>query len=429
VTPLEIPSPRRLVAYPGLTVAYTSWLKQIVADVSCVALGFLIRVVSGPKVAGLEVSSWLILCTFFGALFLACSKRRGELLITEGAGGGRSVLLHYSDRVLDLLVGMAATATLICYSIYTASPDTVAKFHTDHLLYTVPFVFFGLGRYVLLLYRRQRGEDPARVLFTDPGLLLAIRLARVVWPRSRSRTERDAPAGGHATAGSQIGGASPSARTSSTTRRWRTSSIGGARPSSRSIDVMTSGSKPHGRIRAKSERSGATLSASPCQVTSAAPRRRSTRACAARPTRRSRRREIPHRCRSWRLRGTIAAGGRATGADRLAPLRERDDRVGDELPRPVPRRLPAALDPDDRDRQPEDQPLRPAAERDDTFVFTNQDRVAARAFDAARHELLLQGVDARVRAGREGDDARPFTRHVCATSCGVKSIQSHEAKW
>jgi len=177
VTPLAIPSGLVvLVAYLGLNVAYTAWLKQIViADVTCVALGFLIRVVSGPKVAGLEVSSWLILCTFFGALFLACSKRRGELLITEAnGGGGRSVLQHYSDRVLDLLVGMAATATLICYSIYTASPDTVAKFKTDHLLYTVPFVFFGLGRYVLLLYRRQRGEDPARVLFTDPGLLLAI---------------------------------------------------------------------------------------------------------------------------------------------------------------------------------------------------------------------------------------------------------------
>jgi 4-hydroxybenzoate polyprenyltransferase len=176
VTPLQVPAGLLvLVAYLSLNVAYTTWLKQIaIADVSCVALGFLIRVVSGPKVAGLEVSSWLILCTFFGALFLACSKRRGELLITEGAGGGRSVLQHYSDRVLDLLVGMAATATLICDSIYTASPDTVAKFHTDHLLYTVPFVFFGLGRYVLLLYRRQRGEDPARVLFTDPGLLLAI---------------------------------------------------------------------------------------------------------------------------------------------------------------------------------------------------------------------------------------------------------------
>jgi 4-hydroxybenzoate polyprenyltransferase len=177
VTPLGVPAGLVvLIAYLGLNVAYTSWLKQIViADVTCVALGFLIRVVSGPKVAGLEVSSWLILCTFFGALFLACSKRRGELLITEATGGGgRSVLQHYSDRVLDVLVAMAATATLICYSIYTASPDTVAKFHTDHLLYTVPFVFVGLGRYILLLYRRQRGEDPARVLFTDPGLLLAI---------------------------------------------------------------------------------------------------------------------------------------------------------------------------------------------------------------------------------------------------------------
>jgi 4-hydroxybenzoate polyprenyltransferase len=164
-----------LVAYLFLNLAYTLFLKRVViADVTCIALGFLIRVVSGPKVAGLEVSSWLILCTFFGALFLACAKRRGELLTTEGTDGGRAVLSDYSDRVLDLLVGMSGAATLLCYAIYTVSPETVAKFKTDHLLYTVPFVFFGLGRYLLLLYRRRGGEDPARVLFTDPGLLLAI---------------------------------------------------------------------------------------------------------------------------------------------------------------------------------------------------------------------------------------------------------------
>jgi len=163
-----------LGAYLVLNLAYTSFLKRVViADVTCVALGFLIRVASGPKVVGLEVSSWLILCTFFGALFLALAKRRGELLVTGGAGG-RSVLEQYSPQALDVLVGMAGTATLLCYSIYTVAPDTVNKFHTDHLLFTVPFVFFGLGRYLLLLFRRQRGEDPAAVLFGDPGMLAAI---------------------------------------------------------------------------------------------------------------------------------------------------------------------------------------------------------------------------------------------------------------
>jgi 4-hydroxybenzoate polyprenyltransferase len=158
-----------------LNSAYTAFLKRIaIADVTCVAIGFLIRVVAGPKIANVEVSSWLILCTFFGALFLACAKRRGELMVTEGGDGGRSVLQRYSDRLLDILVAIAATATLLCYAIYTVSPETIAKFRTDHLLYTVPFVFLGLGRYLLLLYRRQRGEDPARLLFTDPGLLLAI---------------------------------------------------------------------------------------------------------------------------------------------------------------------------------------------------------------------------------------------------------------
>ncbi len=176
ITRLDLPAGIAvLVPYLVLNVAYSAFLKRVViADVTCVAIGFLIRVVSGPKVANVAVSSWLILCTFFGALFLACAKRRGELLVTEGGDGGRSVLQKYSDRVLDLLVAIAATCTLLCYAIYTVSPETVAKFKTDHLLYTVPFVFLGLGRYLLLLYRRKSGEDPARVLFTDPGMLLAI---------------------------------------------------------------------------------------------------------------------------------------------------------------------------------------------------------------------------------------------------------------
>lgn len=176
LTPWKLrPGPLVLLAYLGLNLAYTSVLKRVaIADVTCVALGFLIRVASGPKVVGLEVSSWLILCTFFGALFLALAKRRGELLVTDGTGGGRSVLDQYSAQALDTLVGMAGTATVICYSIYTVSAETMAKFHTHDLLYTIPFVFFGLGRYLLLLYRRQRGEDPAAVLFSDKGMLVAI---------------------------------------------------------------------------------------------------------------------------------------------------------------------------------------------------------------------------------------------------------------
>ena len=176
ITQLELrPGPVVLAAYLALNVLYSTMLKRVaIADVTCVALGFLIRVASGPGVVGLEVSSWLILCTFFGALFLALAKRRGELLVTGEGGGGRSVLQHYSSQALDVLVGMAGTATLICYSTYTVWPETVAKFHTQHLIYTVPFVFFGLGRYLLLVFRRQRGEDPAAVLFTDKGMIVAI---------------------------------------------------------------------------------------------------------------------------------------------------------------------------------------------------------------------------------------------------------------
>ena len=184
VTRFELPpGPVVLAAYFALNVAYNLVLKRmVIADVTCVALGFLIRVVSGPLVAedslhpgrSLEVSAWLQLCTFFGALFLALSKRRGELLVTGESGGGRKVLAQYSTQALDVLVAMAGTATLLCYSIYTVSPETLNKFGTRNLLYTVPFVFYGLGRYLLLLFRRQRGEDPAAVLFGDPGMIVAI---------------------------------------------------------------------------------------------------------------------------------------------------------------------------------------------------------------------------------------------------------------
>lgn len=164
-----------LLAYLLLNVAYTMILKRVViADVTCVALGFLIRVVSGPAVAGLHVSSWLILCTFFGSLFLAVAKRRGEMMTTGESNSGRSVLDQYSAVALDLFLGMTATATLLSYSIYTVAPETVEKMGTRNLYFTIPLVFYGLGRYVILLYRRGKGEDPAAVLFTDRGLLVAI---------------------------------------------------------------------------------------------------------------------------------------------------------------------------------------------------------------------------------------------------------------
>ncbi len=171
---LHRPAVLSLGAYVVVNASYNFWLKRVViADVTCVAAGFLIRVVSGPAVALLEVSSWLVLCAFFGALFLALAKRRGELFTTE-EGSRRKVLGQYDDRVVDALLMMAATATLLCYSIYTVSPDTVSKIGTRRLLYTIPFVFSGLGRYLLLVYRNHEGEDPASLLFTDRGMLASI---------------------------------------------------------------------------------------------------------------------------------------------------------------------------------------------------------------------------------------------------------------
>ena len=167
-----------ITAYLALNLAYNAgWKRVAITDVTCVAIGFLIRVVSGPAVAGLDVSSWLVLCTFFGALFLATAKRRGEMLAVEsGTTEGRSVLRQYTPQILDVLLAMAASATLLSYSLYTVSERTVAHFGrpgSRALLYTVPFVFLGLGRYLILLYRRGEAEDPSTALIKDRGLLAA----------------------------------------------------------------------------------------------------------------------------------------------------------------------------------------------------------------------------------------------------------------
>jgi hypothetical protein len=134
-------------------------------------------VVAGTAVLDLAVSSWLILCTFYIATFLALAKRRGEFKTASGTNDTRPVLLHYDLPLLDGLMAMAATASILTYSIYTAAPETVAKFHTRNLIFTVPLAVYGIGRYLFLVYRRNLGEDPTAIVFKDRALQLVI----VLW--------------------------------------------------------------------------------------------------------------------------------------------------------------------------------------------------------------------------------------------------------
>lgn len=157
------------VAYLGLQALYSGLLRSVaILDVFAVAAGFLVRVLAGAAAIDVPVSNWLYLCTLLLALFLALEKRRAELvLLGPGAGRHRGILADYSVGLLDQLSGIAAAAAVLAYALYTLSPETAQKFGTDRLKYTVPFVLFGIFRYLWLARRDGAGGEPDRLLFRD----------------------------------------------------------------------------------------------------------------------------------------------------------------------------------------------------------------------------------------------------------------------
>jgi len=156
-----------VLAYVVLNLAYSLKLKRVVlVDAFCIAGGFLLRVYAGGLAAGAHISHWLMLCTLFLSLFLALCKRRAETdLLGEGRGEHRAILLEYNTGFLDQMVTVLAACTILTYTMYTVSEDTARKFGPAHsLIWTVPFVVFGLARYMLLVQRREGGGSPTRVL-------------------------------------------------------------------------------------------------------------------------------------------------------------------------------------------------------------------------------------------------------------------------
>ena len=163
-----------LAAYVLLNVSYSLLLKRVVLlDALSVAAGFLLRVHAGGAAIGREVSHWLSLCTLFLSLFLALAKRRAELgLLGDDSAGHRETLAHYTPAFLDQLIGWLCACTILSYAIYTVSPETLAKFGTDGLWWTVPFVVYGVGRYLFLLHRREGGGNPTRTIVRDVPFLV-----------------------------------------------------------------------------------------------------------------------------------------------------------------------------------------------------------------------------------------------------------------
>lgn len=162
--------------YLMLQLCYSSWLKHIVIiDVFCIAAGFLLRVAAGAVVIEVSFSTWLFFCTILLALFLALSKRRHELVLLEdSAGEHRRILDEYSTGLLDQMISIVTTATLIAYILYTVSSETVAKFGSDKLKYTIPFVLYGIFRYLYLVYQKNEGGSPEKALLNDRPILLSV---------------------------------------------------------------------------------------------------------------------------------------------------------------------------------------------------------------------------------------------------------------
>ena len=160
--------------YVVLLVAYSAWLKHVViVDVIVVAGGFVLRAIAGAVVIDVEISGWLLICTILLALFLALGKRRYEYLaLDRDAALHRPILAEYSPALLDQMIAVVTASTVTAYALYTMSPETVAKFRTHLLPATLPFVLYGVFRYLYLLYQRQLGGNPSELLLGDRALLI-----------------------------------------------------------------------------------------------------------------------------------------------------------------------------------------------------------------------------------------------------------------
>ncbi len=159
-----------------LQVAYSLWLKHVVIlDVFVIAAGFLIRVVAGGLAIKVTLSSWLLICSTLLALFLALSKRRHELvLLSKEASEHRPILEEYSPYFLDQLIAVVTASIVVAYCLYTVSEETVAKFGTSNLLFTVPFVLYGIFRYLYLIHQKFEGGSPELLIIKDKPLLIDI---------------------------------------------------------------------------------------------------------------------------------------------------------------------------------------------------------------------------------------------------------------
>jgi len=163
-----------ICTYFIMQLVYTFGLKRVaLVDIFVISAGFVLRALAGAVVLHVVISPWLLLCTMLLALFLALCKRRHEKNeLGHMPEHTRASLTQYNVKLLDQLISIVSSAVIVCYALYTLWPDTVAKYGTSRLGFTIPFVIFGLFRYLDLVYRHEKGDRPEKILLTDIPLIL-----------------------------------------------------------------------------------------------------------------------------------------------------------------------------------------------------------------------------------------------------------------
>jgi len=167
-----------LTAYILLQILYSFILKNvIILDVFVIATGFVLRAVGGAEIIKVPISSWLLICATLLALFLALGKRKKEVVISQNSDFvHRKILYEYSSQLLDQMISVVTSSTVIAYTLYTLSTETIQKFGTKNLVFTMPFVLYGILRYLYLIYTKEEGGSPEKILINDKPLLINILL-------------------------------------------------------------------------------------------------------------------------------------------------------------------------------------------------------------------------------------------------------------
>lgn len=169
-----------VAAYILLNVSYSFVLKRLVIiDAFSIAFGFVLRMLAGAEALrsrdpSITISTWIILCTLLGSLFLGFCKRRNELGLEDAAANHRASLSEYGTRFLDQMIAISTASTVMTYALWTMWPETVEKFGTRGLFWTVPFVCYGIFRYLYLVHQKNLGGSPSKVFLTDVPLIVNI---------------------------------------------------------------------------------------------------------------------------------------------------------------------------------------------------------------------------------------------------------------